>query len=259
MYTLYPISTPDDRPLSEIPGGIADAASRMWTYGSDPTGLQLNLSHDPLVIFLMLILITAGMFNFTFCRKVFKSPAHDLWGIRERENVFDEAPSFEARTFMILIFQLIVSESLLLYLWFSSSGYHAATYSDMNITLGMLAALSAGYYLFQLGAYSVVGWTFADATGCRMWLRGFVVSTGILGLVLPIPVIVAMFYPETSVIMTATGAIFFIISKIFFILKGYRIFFHNFFSLVYFILYLCALEIIPVILVYVQAYGLCMT
>lgn len=260
MLTLYPISTPDDRPLPEITDGIADAASRIWTYGSEPAGIQLNLSHDPLVICLVLMLITAGMFNFTFCRKAFKSLAHDLWGVRERENVFDDAPSFEARTFLVLIFQLLVSESLLFYLWFATSGNGIdASYSEMNTTLGLLLALSAVYYLFQLVAYAVVGWTFSDSGGCRLWLRGFIVSTGILGLILPVPAIVAMFYPEASIIMTATGAICFIISKIFFIFKGYRIFFHNFFSLVYFILYLCALEIIPVIIVYTQALSLCMT
>lgn len=257
MFTRYPISTPDDRPLSAVPDGIADAASRIWTFGSEPAGVAVNPSHDPLVILSVLLLITAGLFNFTYCRRVFKNPAHELLGVRERENAFDDAPSFEARTFLILTLQLLVSETLLLYLWFAPKGMPAGTYGDMNLILGQLFLLSAGYYMFQLIGYAVVGWTFADGNGGRIWLRGFISGTGMLGLALPVPAVVAMFYPEACVTMTVTGAVCYVISKIFFIVKGYRIFFHNFFSLVYFILYLCALEIVPVIVVYVQAMRLC--
>ncbi|MDE6655263.1 MAG: DUF4271 domain-containing protein [Muribaculaceae bacterium] len=41
-----------------------------------------------------------------------------------------------------------------------------------------------------------------------------------------------------------------------FIIKGFRIFYHKIWSLLYFILYLCTLEIVPLIILYLTALSL---
>ena len=53
------------------------------------------------------------------------------------------------------------------------------------------------------------------------------------------------------------GVIIYISCRIVFICKGFRIFFNNLVSLLYFILYLCSVEIVPVILSFTGAIFLC--
>ena len=46
--------------------------------------------------------------------------------------------------------------------------------------------------------------------------------------------------------MAATGIVLYIIARVIFICKGFIVFYDNFYSLLYFILYLCTLEIAPI-------------
>lgn len=48
--------------------------------------------------------------------------------------------------------------------------------------------------------------------------------------------------------MAVIGGVMYLMVRVMFIYKGFRIFYINSFSLVYFILYLCTLEIAPVLM-----------
>ena len=50
--------------------------------------------------------------------------------------------------------------------------------------------------------------------------------------------------------MVATGSVLYLVVRLIFICKGFRLFYDNLLSSVYFILYLCTLEIAPLILLY---------
>ncbi|MCH5320108.1 MAG: DUF4271 domain-containing protein, partial [Paramuribaculum sp.] len=51
--------------------------------------------------------------------------------------------------------------------------------------------------------------------------------------------------------------VLYVLARIMFIVKGFRIFYTNSASIVYFILYLCSLEIVPVTIFFYLAYLLC--
>ena len=59
-----------------------------------------------------------------------------------------------------------------------------------------------------------------------------------------------IFYPSTTLWMLEIGLLVYFVARIMFIVKGIRIFYNKITSILYFILYLCTLEIIPLILVY---------
>ena len=106
------------------------------------------------------------------------------------------------------------------------------------------------FYLVQLAAYGTVGFTFASKSGRREWLRGFNATQALLGITLVPAAVLAVFYPPLTFIAVAVGAGLYLLARLLFIIKGIRIFYDNFSSLLYFILYLCTLEIIPVIFIY---------
>ena len=111
----------------------------------------------------------------------------------------------------------------------------------------------AAYYIFQLAAYNTVGYIFTSTERRSAWIAGFNASQSMLGIALIIPVLLAVFYPAADKAVIVIAASLYFIARLLFIVKGFRIFFINFSSLLYFILYLCALEIIPVLFVYKMA------
>ncbi len=114
-----------------------------------------------------------------------------------------------------------------------------------------------GFYLFELLACTTVGYAFTDRVSAAQWRRGLNASSVLLGILLTIPTLVSLFYPSVTGAMLWVAAGLYAVSRIIYIAKGFRIFYNNFPSLLYFILYLCTLEIIPLIAIYISAMEIC--
>ena len=106
------------------------------------------------------------------------------------------------------------------------------------------------YYLWQLCAYRIVGYVFTDKLSARQWIKGFNASQALLGLLLIIPALIVLFNPGGAAAVASIGIACYLMARLIFIFKGFRLFYDNFGSLLYFILYLCTLEIVPVVLIF---------
>ena len=168
---------------------------------------------------------------------------------RGRDNVFDDRPAGDTRVLILLVIQFVISAGILLaggVSELSGAGHTLMTPTGVAKVIGIMGA----YYLFELVSYNIVGYTFAGTEGRREWLRGFNASQALLGVALTVPAALVLFYPATTLWMVIAGAFAWFLARVFFISKGFRIFYDKIGSLLYFILYLCTLEIIPLILVY---------
>lgn len=195
------------------------------------------------IIVAMLVIIALNVNN---CRQLFKNFRQNLLGLRRRENAFDNRTTNELRTLIIIILLLCLSEGILLFSASETTGIVDDDDGVLKITMGY-AAVAMVYYLWQIAVYRLVGYAFADRDSTRQWITGFNASQVLLSLLLIIPALVALFYTDLTEIMLAIAVACYILTRILFICKGFRIFYTNFGSLLYFILYLCTLEIIPVI------------
>lgn len=213
--------------------------------GIDAPERPLIPGYDSGVMALLLAVVLVIMANFRHYSTFLKTFAQDLWSVRNRGNVFDDRTVSETRIMASLVLLACVCEGILAY---------CAVSSVAPVALGVFPAICAGvgvaamYYLWQLVAYVVTGYAFASNSVRRQWVKGFNASQALLGLALVIPAVVAMFNPAVAPVMAVTGAALYVVARIIFICKGFRLFYDNFFSLSYFILYLCALEIAPVFL-----------
>ncbi len=189
------------------------------------------------------------MLSYRHCKRLFASMGQELMGMRHRANVFDEHTSNESRVVALMVIQTCICTGLLLYSGLSLLGY-ALPPENAFVDVAKLIALMGIYYVFELGAYNLVGYTFAGATGRRLWMQGFTASQSLLGFALLVPALLAIFYPNATKIAVIVGISLYFFAKIIFIAKGFRIFYTNFGSLLYFILYLCTLEIVPLIFIY---------
>lgn len=172
-----------------------------------------------------------------------KTFTQDLFSVRQRANAFDQTDTMsETRVQFSLIILLCVCEGVLLYGYGLYRGHHLPPFT----AVGLLAAVCGIYYLAQLAAYAFTGYLFAPTdTDTSLWIRGYNASQALLALLIAVPALLSLFNPSLMPLLLSIAIVLYCAARIIFISKGFRIFYKNFGSLVYFILYLCTLEIIP--------------
>ena len=219
-----------------------------YTAGMTAHPRPTQLGHDTGVMALLMAMFLLMALNCRHYAIFFKTFAQDLLKVRERDNVFDDRTVSETRIVMSLVATLCVCEGILLH-----AALPWARFTEGVSLFGSIATLSvvAGvYYGFQLAANAVVGYLFTSPGLATQLLRGYNASQALLGLCLVIPTLAVLFRPAYGGVMLVIAATLYIAARIVFICKGFKIFYHNYFSLIYFILYLCSLEIVPLLLVY---------
>lgn len=211
------------------------------TNGAADSGLLTVLT----VLFVVLAL------NFKYCPRIFANFFGDLWHIRRRANVFDEHTARESRVLILLVLQYVACGGLLLYS--AVKLFDHAPEGHVFTSCALLMGLMLVYYAVQTAAYTTVGWLFTDPDRSRQWLRGFNASQTLAGILLTIPALITLFYPGAARPTLIAAAVIYVIARLVFVTKGFRIFFNKISGLSYFILYLCTLEVIPALLVYKTA------
>ena len=214
--------------------------------GLPPATLKTGTDSDSALIALMMGMLAILGLNGNSIWRALRSYRHDLWNIR-RPNVFDDERAVSLRTGILLAINAVVFGGLVLYNIPGVPVYRGFWPAAMMI--GVMAI----YYLFRLAAYETVGYTFGTPDGRRRWLDGFFATEAFTGIMLILPAILLLLRPQWHDILIIFSLSVFIVARTIFICKGVRIFYVNFRSLLYFILYLCTLEIVPLL----ALYGVC--
>lgn len=213
-----------------------------FTGGCEPLPRAELPGYDSGVMTLVTVTFLLLSLNFKHYSTFLKTFAEDLWNVNRRRFQGVHTVS-EMRILMSLVLLNCVCQGILLF-------------SAIGFTTGLFRALTGcvvvagGYYAWQLLAYNTVGFAFGDDSTREQWLKGFNASQSLLGLTLVVPALVSLFFPGVSMEMVSIAILLYATARIVFISKGFRLFYENFYSLVYFILYLCTLEIAPLFLLY---------
>ncbi|MCH5328658.1 MAG: DUF4271 domain-containing protein [Coprobacter sp.] len=116
--------------------------------------------------------------------------------------------------------------------------------------IGAAIGCAAAYYLLQVAVYKLLGSIFSNPVDTARWLSGYISIHSLLGIFL-FPVTFIMIYvPSLSQGALGIAVTLYILSRILFIYKSIKIFLRDIYGILYFILYLCALEVIPLILLF---------
>lgn len=245
----------------EAPASVADRelySSRppAWESGVEGEARPVTPGADTGILAIVVAVIVLIGLNMRYVRHLFKSLPQDLLSVRRRANVFDEHTANETRVVLLQLLQLWVYEGILLFMWqWNPTGEW--TPGRVLSVVGAMIGVAALFNLFQMGACATLGYVFADRVGATQWRRGLNASQILLGWSVMIPALVALFYPGMAGAMLLAAAVLYVVWRLCFISKGFRIFYENLGSLLYFILYLCTLEIIPVIVGCLLAAEIC--
>jgi len=247
-------------PAQAAPSSPADSIYRVeisagWLMGKGGAPRPVRPGYDSGVLTLVIVSFLIVAMGFRRGARLWKSLVHDLSDVRRRSNAFDERTTGETWVIGAMIFQTCIYMGLLLYAMLGQMGILSAD-APVFTAVAAMTGVSVALYVGRLCAYWVTGYAFTDPVGRLQWIRGFNASQVFLGCMLVLPALVSTFYPQASGAMLIVAGIAYILAETVFVCKGFRIFYHRFESLVYFILYLCTLEIIPLISACYGAVGL---
>lgn len=229
---------------------VAAIAPPAWLDGLKPTMRQIQPGNHSGFLLIIAVLFAAMIFNFKHMKRLIKTYIEELWKVRSgRDNVFDERPAGDTRILLLLILQSIICAGTLLSTAICRFTQPADTPLTSSCVLGVTAIVAACYLIHFIG-YHAVGFAFTSSEMHHDWVRGYNASIALLGMSLIVPAMLAIFYPQAAAAAAFVAIVLYLCTKITFILKGFRIFYTNFSSLIYFILYLCTLEIMPLLFVY---------
>ncbi|MDE5836322.1 MAG: DUF4271 domain-containing protein [Paramuribaculum sp.] len=196
-------------------------------------------------VFGMFIFVALNLRHYSSLLKGFM---RDLFSIKPAENVFEDHKGSVVGVVLSLILFLCVNEGIVLN---NIVKIPMLENYPKVVPMIVLACVAICFYIWQIVVYNFIGYVFAHSKEMkRIWLRGFNASQVLLGLILWVPALITLFDPTNSKMMLIVSACLYAITRLIFIVKGFRIFYTNIYSLIYFILYFCSLEIIPLLTIY---------
>lgn len=214
-------------------------------------------------VFLALsVLFCAVCLKFKSNTRYLKALIDDMTDVRMRTNLFDD--TVKETSFLVLLNVMWAACAGVL-VWkticLSAGPPLLGNSFTLNVSpaagAGISIAVAAVYSVFMLLAYWIVGMVFSDRKRTVMWVKGAAAAQGIeVIFFFPLALLTLCYTPWTSTVLII-AAVVFVLVKIIFIYKGFRIFFNQISSWMLFLYYLCSLEIVPVILMYFGSLYIC--
>lgn len=214
--------------------------------------------HDNGTMLLVFAVIAFMLVSYSKGKKYVSDLFYKMFSIKKRENLFEDHTVKETQ----ILFSLIANTCLFgAIIMFEGLVYYRPELYVPDLPIYcyvlMFGIFLGVFFLVQVGVYNMLGFVFSEKVETKLWIDGFKASHAILGIILAPITFVMLIYPEITETMLVVAVILYFSARFVFICKGFRIFFNNLSSLIYFILYLCSVEIVPVILSLAGAIKLC--
>ena len=218
--------------------------------GGEALGFARSPLHDTPSMALLLVGLLAVALCYHSGHKYIENFFHYMFSTRRRENLFEDHTVHETSIQAALVANTCIVEGFIIYfavqlLW---PVFAASLQQGIFLYVAAYTGLALVFYAAQWVAYKVLGYTFLDTVASRLWIDGFKASQAFLGLALLPVLFLLMLYPANGKLLLWVAASLYLVGRLIFIIKGFRIFYSNLSSVVYFILYLCAVEIVPLVI-----------
>ena len=169
---------------------------------------------------------------------------------RERTSIFDSSTAADMRYLLVLVLQTCVLAGITFFNYFHDTCPALMNHVSPLLLLGIYVGFCLAYFLLKWLLYMFLGWTFFDENRTNIWLESYSTLIYYAGFAL-FPFVLFLVYFDLSLInLIVIGSIILIFAKILMFYKWIKLFFHQFSGLLLLIVYFCALEIVPCLLLY---------
>jgi hypothetical protein len=174
-----------------------------------------------------------------------------LYRNKDRHNMFYETVTNENLNKFLLCIQTVLLLSIIFYTYATNEHFLSfASFPQMLLFLGKCALLLIVFFIFKFLMYSLTGAIFHKKETVLQWNDDFFSLISLNGIFLFFPALIFFYVESAYYICIYFFYFYFIINLLFIFYKIYTLFFQGKQLLLYFILYLCTQEIIPLYLVY---------
>ena len=189
---------------------------------------------------------------FSCNKKLFGKMFNEAFFNKKRENIFDDSKSSNEWIFKrFMSFQALTLSTICVYSFGKAYGFAGAiTTENILFSLGMIFLMLTIFFFARQVVNFILGYVFAEEEQYRKWKNGSDSIMSFWGLSLYIPVIWVMFGDSNPNLPIFLFCILYIVSRILVIYKSIQIFNKRNNGFLYINLYLCALEILPLFVLY---------
>jgi hypothetical protein len=183
--------------------------------------------------------------------RILLSMASKLFRDKDRQSIFFETPENYFLNKFLLATQTIILLSIIVYCQaIHEQAFSPKSPAGMFTFIGITALMLVVFMLYKFLSYSFTGTVFFEKNAVLQWNNHFLSMICLSGNIMFVPTLI-LFYVEKAYVFCMY---FFVFYLIFFLIiqfyKLYTLFFQEKSRLLYFILYLCTQEMIPLFLLY---------
>lgn len=194
---------------------------------------------DALAISLLMLSFSALLLCLRGAQRYIGNLLHNLISVRRQESLFDDHTVNEVGVITALSINTCIVVAFFIY--FSQPQMHE--FSLPGVAIGITALSVGAIFGTQLLLLQTLGYVFAERVGTSLLVRGYGASLALLGVVtLPLCVVMVT-YQNVAPQCIIAASVAYLIFRIIFVIKGFRIFYTDLYTIFYFILYLCSVEI----------------
>ena len=217
------------------------------------TGIRWGSEQLMYDFFLLIIIVLLSIFALIFrtCYPLVEKMIRGFISIKERQNLFD-TPTKENFFFTgFMGFQTLFLSAVFLFLAYCriTDSLYWIHFSDL-ILLIVIFILLCLFYLLKRFLYFIYGRTMAGKDKFKIWTNNYNAAFFMWGILLYLPVLWLMFDQIHFTSILFLFVFTYILFRFYVIYIKIHIFYHKNTGLLYFCLYLCALEIVPLLFLY---------
>ena len=218
--------------------------------GFEGTPISYSPRTDDAIALTLLVCFFLSSIALARGKKFLSQQVKDFVLHRERTSIFDSSTAADVRYLLVLVLQTCVLSGITFLNYFHDTCPALMDHVSSLLLLGIYVGFCLAYFLLKWLLYMFLGWTFFDKNKTNIWLESYSTLIYYAGFAL-FPFVLFLVYFDLSLTnLLIIGTIILIFAKILMFYKWIKLFFHQFGALFLLILYFCALEIVPCLLLY---------
>ncbi len=212
--------------------------------------IPYSLHNDQTVTAVLLACFLLSAYILSRSRKFLVQLVKDFLTNRERASIFSTTTSTDMRYLLLLIGQSCILAGVCMLHCFHHTNPALTQHVHPSLLLAIYTAVCLAFLVLKWTLYSLLGWTFFEPARTGMWMESYSTLLYYTGFAL-FPFSLCVVYFGASLQTTLFFAILIAISfKILVFYKWLRLFCSNLHGSLLLILYFCALEIMPCLVLY---------
>ena len=222
----------------------------VWLVGTEGIPIPYSPRMDDAVAAILLGCFFLSAYVLSRSRKFLLQLVKDFLLHRERTSIFATSTAADMRYLLLLILQTCVLSGVFFFNYFNEVRPDLVTYVPPLWLLVIYIGICLAYLFLKWLVYSSLGWIFFDESRTSLWLESYSTLLYYLGLAL-FPLVLFIVYFDLDLQITLIiGLFLWLFAKILMLYKWIKLFCNNLYGYVLLILYFCALEIVPCIMLY---------